>query len=382
MASQDPQDENAKKGPIPAWLLNDSVNSSGNSSAQSGSPIHEHKEHPVNEWIFNKIFNRNPFFRTIVRKMDRDLAGLNEESMSRLDQMMRAAEGLKKGDPLQITEKSYQRFDGIKKELAAKKASMSKEEYHARAAEFEREAFKKYFPELKKGFESEKETGKTPSAKPAPQEMRSEQDLEGEGAITIVDKLITYSTVVDKNTKPPLKFRIHGEEAFKQCGAVNLFPNTNFGEYIMDPKNNELTQEIILKESNVVRFQIFFGCPYVLTFLTERMKIHLRKLFENVERCTKMVKLLQFYADLKKNYWRFAMIDIMLPILYCNQNSDRIFFTGGKIDIDLDGKTDFTISPWFSLNGNTISMNEKAVENDMVKFWDIVNNPTYITMKP
>ncbi len=63
------------------------------------------------------------------------------------------------------------------------------------------------------------------------------------------------------------------------------------------------------------------------------------------------------------------MLDIMLPILFCNRDADRIFFTGGNIDIDLDGKVDFTISPWFSFKENNISINDKAIENDLVKFW-------------
>lgn len=368
-------ENNSQSGSNKSWVFKMTPKGLG-IIVQVGSQDKKQQAVAIDIQLFDYLFNRHPFLNAMVRSMNRDIweRGFDKKTVfSRLDQIVRAAEGLKKGEPARMTEKTHQRFAAIKKDLDIKKASMSEEEYRARGAKIEKEVFFKHFPKLLKGFKSEEAPKETAPLQPwGEEEEQNNVQEEQFKKLWIIDKHIGYGTVIDGNTKPPFKFHIDAQSAFQQCDAVNLFPNTDFGNYIIDTdrKFDEVTPEVRLRESDVVRFQIFFGLPYFFEHLTEKMKAQLRQLFESVERCTQMIKLMQFYADLKKTYWRFAMIDVMLPILYYDHNSVDVFFTGGDIDLNLDGKAEFKTSPWFSLNGNTISINEKAVESDLTKFWE------------
>ncbi|GEM_PF-4143467 len=95
------------------------------------------KKYPVNEWIFRKAFHRHPFFTAIMRKMERDFsaAGFDKSAVSRLDHMVRVVEGLKKNEPIRMTEKSRRFLDAMQKYLSAKGATMLKEEYLERISD-------------------------------------------------------------------------------------------------------------------------------------------------------------------------------------------------------------------------------------------------------
>lgn len=177
MSDNQTQDNNQKKGRIPAWLLNDSSSGQGNSTAQSSSKqAQTEKEYPVNTWVLEKVFGRHPFVNAIMLNMEKYLweRGCdNSTAMTRMDKIIRTGEGLKKGDSAIMTEKTVHRIEAIKNDLDAKKASMSKEAYLAKAAEYELEAFFRHYPELKNElWKEEKETKEAPLSFPSLAEQR------------------------------------------------------------------------------------------------------------------------------------------------------------------------------------------------------------------